>query len=56
MYKVWVTVERLENPDTEDEKYEDIIMPVQLGHVSNIADAIELVRRVEACHAGSMDD
>ena len=55
-YKVWLHVERLEDPDTEDEKYEDIITPVQLAHTSSLPAAVRLIETMENVFAGSIDD
>lgn len=55
-YKVWLHIEQLDDPDTEDEKYTNIGMPVQLAHVSKMQTAIQFADLVESTIAGSADD
>lgn len=55
-YKVWMHIEKLEDPDTEDEKYEDIGIPVQLAHVEHMITAAHTVDLIERAYAGKFDD
>ena len=55
-YKVWLHIERLEDPDTEKEQYEDAIIPVQLAHVRHLVPAEHLVQLIEEVYGGEIDD
>ena len=46
-YKVWLYIEQLDDPDTENEKYQDIGMPTQLAHTSSLQDATNFVDAIE---------
>lgn len=55
-YKVWLHIEQLDDPDTENEKYTDIGMPVELAHVSHMSTAIHFVDLIEGTYAGKAND
>lgn len=55
-YKVWIHVERLEDPDSENEKYTDIGFPVQLAHVRHLVHAENLVELIEEVYGGEIDN
>ena len=55
-YKVWLHIEKLQDPDTENEKYENVGFPVELAHVRSIIPAEHLVDLIENEYKGEVDD